>query len=62
MDYTNYTNYHKIYKQKYYKANRDKILSKFKVKVTCECGSILNKYELARHKTTKLHQKKMLLV
>jgi len=39
----------------YYHSNRENILEKMKVKITCECGSTINKGELTRHKKTKKH-------
>lgn len=41
----------KIKKKQYYEANKEKL----KVKITCECGSIVTKYNLNCHKKTKKH-------
>lgn len=38
-----------------YENNRDKILEKRKEKITCECGSIVFKNNLSRHKKSKKH-------
>jgi len=54
--------YHKKYKEQYYQKNKDTILAKFKVKVQCCCGNVVNKYELPRHQKSTLHKKRMLLV
>ena len=40
----------------YREQNKDKLSVKAKTKVTCECGSVVNKSSLARHKKTKKHQ------
>jgi hypothetical protein len=37
---------------KYYEKNKDKLLEK----ITCECGCIITKNSLLRHKKTKKHQ------
>jgi len=36
--------------------NKDKISAKSKIKVTCECGSVIANGTLARHKKSKKHQ------
>jgi len=41
-------------RKEYREQNRDKISIKAKIKVTCECGSVIVK--LARHKRSKKHQ------
>ena len=51
----------KAYKDKYcknyYIENREVIFEKMKQKIECECGCILNKSNLLRHKKNKKHQK-----
>jgi hypothetical protein len=42
--------------KEYYEENKDRILVNQKTKVTCECGSVVNKSSLVRHKRTKKHQ------
>jgi len=42
-----------------YQDNREKILEYNKEKVSCECGCILSKYHLSRHRNTDKHKKKM---
>ncbi len=42
--------------RKYHQDNREKILKQNKEKITCECGSIFRKNEIARHQRTKKHQ------
>ena len=42
--------------KQYYLVHKDKILEHRKQKVACECGSILRKGDLARHKRSKKHQ------
>ena len=47
--------------KKYYENNKDKKLLKCKeyqkIKVTCDCGSIIPKYQYKRHCKSKKHQK-----
>ena len=42
--------------KEYYKANKEQIFNKRKEKVTCDCGSIVVKHGLSRHKKTAKHQ------
>ena len=46
--------------ENYYK-NRDKINKRRKEKITCDCGCIINKTTIDRHKNTKKHLKLMSL-
>lgn len=41
----------------YYDKNKEVILEKKKEKITCECGSIVCKHTLAKHKRTQTHIK-----
>jgi hypothetical protein len=41
--------------KEYYHANKDTISAKAKVKITCECGQLLTKVNLARHKKSIKH-------
>jgi len=61
-----YTKYYKANKEKYYKANKEKVKEyyeankqqlneKRKEKMTCDCGSIVRKCDIVRHKKTKRH-------
>jgi len=45
--------------KQYYTDNKDKIAEKTKQKVTCECGCIIRKGDLSKHKKTKKHLKLM---
>jgi hypothetical protein len=61
------------YKRKYYKKNKAYLMKKSKQhyeenrekilvqnqnrQVTCDCGSVINKYKLARHKKSMKHQR-----
>jgi hypothetical protein len=38
-----------------YKANKEEILKKMSEKITCECGTVISKCKLARHKKSKRH-------
>jgi hypothetical protein len=49
----------KDYEKNYYQNNKELIAEKKKVKVTCECGCIINKGDLAKHKKTPKHIKLM---
>ena len=40
-----------------YKEYREENRQKYKEKITCECGSVVNKFGTPRHKRTKKHQK-----
>lgn len=44
------------WKRQYRQANRDKILEWKGAKITCECGSIVRRDEIARHRRTLKHQ------
>ena len=54
-----YKNQDKMIEQskKYYEKNKDKLMEKGKVKITCECGSVVSKYNLCNHRKTKKHHK-----
>jgi len=41
--------------KKYYETNKDAILEKSKIRITCICGSTINKIEKAKHERTKKH-------
>ena len=45
--------------REYRKENREKLNQKSKEKVECECGCILNKSTLSRHRKTPRHAKLM---
>jgi len=44
-------------KKQYRQANRDKIKTRKKIKITCECGSVVRKNDIARHRRTQKHQR-----
>lgn len=44
------------YQKEYRKKNRAIMKEKRREKITCECGSVITKDHLARHKRTKKHQ------
>jgi hypothetical protein len=46
-------------KKQYNAKNKDKIRERSKEKIQCECGSIVRRSGLARHKRSKKHQKLM---
>lgn len=45
--------------KKYYEDNREKIKEQQNEKVSCECGCILSRNHLSRHRKTDKHKKKM---
>ena len=46
--------------QKHYKfQNKDKLLEQRKQKITCECGCVVSRSHLTRHKTSNKHIKRM---
>ena len=54
----NHKNKERIAEQKKesYEQNRREILEKKKERITCECGSIIRKNDLARHKKSQKHK------
>jgi len=54
-------NKEQILKQRksYYESNKDKFLDDKKEKITCECGCIIGRGDLPRHKRTIKHQELM---
>jgi hypothetical protein len=47
-------------KKEFYEKNKEKIAKKMAEKITCDCGSIVSKIHLSRHKKTKKHINLML--
>ena len=45
--------------KEYYEKNKDKIRKQQKEKITCECGSIICKGEITKHKKTIKHEELM---
>ena len=43
----------------YYQDNKKRISERYKVKMTCECGSIVRKSDIAKHRHTLKHKKYM---
>ncbi len=42
--------------KQYYEANREEIIKQMTTKIECECGSIINRSEISRHKKTQKHK------
>ena len=42
--------------KKYYQANREKIAQRDKAKITCECGSVVCKIVMPRHRRSNKHK------
>ena len=51
--------YQKQYQKQYKINNRDKLLQKAKQKITCDCGCIIKKANIAKHKKTNKHKELM---
>tara|TARA_R110000765_G_scaffold173021_1_gene277898 strand:+ start:221 stop:463 length:243 start_codon:yes stop_codon:yes gene_type:complete len=49
----------KKYQQEYRDNNKEEIDKKKAEKITCECGCIVSKQQIARHKKTQKHIKEM---
>jgi hypothetical protein len=49
----------KQYHKQYYEKNKDKAKQYNKEKITCECGYVMNRSSLSKHKLTKKHNNKM---
>tara|TARA_R110002167_G_scaffold49110_2_gene144117 strand:+ start:937 stop:1374 length:438 start_codon:yes stop_codon:yes gene_type:complete len=47
---------HQEYKKAYYKKTKNKVCEQRKEKTTCECGAIVNKGALTRHKKSNKHK------
>ena len=45
------------YDKKYREENKEKIQARKKEKITCDCGHVINRDELSRHKKSKKHLK-----
>jgi hypothetical protein len=45
------------YFSKWYQENKEKHLNKMKEKMQCECGCIVTRSHLARHKKSNIHNK-----
>ena len=55
-DKEKWTDYQKQYQQQYRNENKANLAEKMKQKIECECGCILQKWNLSKHKKTKKHQ------
>jgi len=42
--------------KEYYQNNREELLAQRKEKITCECGSIINRGDITKHRKTIKHQ------
>jgi len=54
--------YNSLYYKAYYQKNKDKskiLLEKNNIHITCECGSIIKKYNLPSHLKTKKHYQRI---
>ena len=47
-------------KREYYETNKEKFAEKNKEKVSCECGAIVSRDALTRHKKRKIHLDKII--
>ena len=53
----NNKDYYKDYLKQYYENNKQTISEKDKVKIECECGSVVRKADISRHRKSTKHQK-----
>jgi len=42
--------------KEYYQKHKEEILEKGKIKMTCECGSVVRRYYITTHRKSKKHQ------
>lgn len=47
------------YHQIYYSENKEKIKQYVNEKTRCDCGAVVARVNMARHKRTKLHENKL---
>ena len=47
------------YSQKYYMENKNKVKKYLSEKTICECGSVISRMNMSKHKRTKLHENKL---
>lgn len=47
------------YSQQYYQKNKERLLNYVNEKTRCECGTIVARINMAKHKRTKKHENKM---
>jgi hypothetical protein len=51
--------HYKKYRKEYYEKNKQEITEKLKQIIDCDCGGFCRRYNLARHKKSKIHQELM---
>lgn len=59
IKYQLYTMSTQTYSQKYYDENKDSVKKYLREKTQCECGSIVSRVNMSKHRKTKLHQNKL---
>lgn len=47
------------YAQEYYQKNKERLLKYVNVKTKCECGKVIARINLAKHRRTGLHERNM---
>lgn len=47
------------YAQKYYAKNKERLLKYVNEKTRCDCGTIIARINMAKHRRTKKHENKM---
>ena len=47
---------HITYRHQYYDENKEQLLTKFKTKVECQCGTVVGKADFRRHERSNKHQ------
>lgn len=47
------------YSQRYYQENKERITSYINEKTQCECGAVVSRLNMAKHKRTNKHENRM---
>uniref|UniRef100_A0A6C0C6Y9 Uncharacterized protein n=1 Tax=viral metagenome TaxID=1070528 RepID=A0A6C0C6Y9_9ZZZZ len=47
------------YSQKYYSENKERLLFRLSEKTRCECGTVLARVNMAKHRRTAKHENNM---
>lgn len=47
------------YSKRYYRKNREKLLNYVKEKTRCDCGCVVARISLAKHRRTKKHENRL---
>ena len=47
----------RVYRKEFYENNKEETLERNKLKITCDCGTVVRKVDYKRHEKCKKHQK-----